>query len=368
MNNYLTVYLKPTNYCTVGCEHCFLPEDVRANKFTTNRESLLTTLKNLKDICVKKQATPQIIWHGGEPLMLEPEYYEEASVMIDEVFGEGNYVLSLQTSLIPYSRKWNNLIINRFGGGLGTSIDFTTRKVRDSSDTYISLWLKRVATARKAGIGVFPIFVPSMSDVGRADEIYKFFKDNEFTRVALERYVQLYEREDPNYPPNKLHSEFLWGLFSNAVADFEERGTCINFKAVTAGFLGVTKNQSGDRWGTSCQSNNIVVEPDGSLNSCPDRSRHEAPFSNIDEGANAFLQSKARRKWIRDSTITHKESHCTTCKFSSWCGSGCPLTPNTPDDEFEGECSGFSRFLHKVDEWVQNNPETTEKLQELWGN
>lgn len=40
----LTVYLKPTNYCNVGCDFCYLPEDVRANKARMSADTLDATL------------------------------------------------------------------------------------------------------------------------------------------------------------------------------------------------------------------------------------------------------------------------------------------------------------------------------------
>lgn len=46
----ITVYLKPTNFCNVGCAHCYLPESVRANKDKMSDETLHKVMQFLKEM------------------------------------------------------------------------------------------------------------------------------------------------------------------------------------------------------------------------------------------------------------------------------------------------------------------------------
>ena len=70
----LTVYLKPTNYCNVGCDFCYLPEDVRANKARMSPETLDATLELIGQLALREgHDRIAILYHGGEPLSLSPE-------------------------------------------------------------------------------------------------------------------------------------------------------------------------------------------------------------------------------------------------------------------------------------------------------
>ena len=38
----VTAYVKPSDYCNVGCEHCYLPLAVRADRATTSRSAAIS--------------------------------------------------------------------------------------------------------------------------------------------------------------------------------------------------------------------------------------------------------------------------------------------------------------------------------------
>ena len=85
----ITVYLKPTNFCNVGCAHCYLPETVRANKEKMNDETLHKVMQFLKEMKEKgKHDQIFFLWHGGEPLILSPDYFWNAGKIIDQYFKE----------------------------------------------------------------------------------------------------------------------------------------------------------------------------------------------------------------------------------------------------------------------------------------
>lgn len=340
----LAIYLKPTNYCNIDCEHCYLLPETRADKYVMTDEALEKTAQFVKDLAIKENHdSVHFIWHGGEPMILPPDYYENASKILDRVIGSEYYTQSIQTSLIPYRSNWKEVIHNRFGSHVGTSIDFTQRQVKSSQDDYITLWLKKVKMAKDDGIRMTPGIVPTRHEVKKAGKLIDWFSDNDFPFFNVDRFSQ-YGEKTFDWPSNAQHAEFLIGLFDRMMERRSNGERCSYINVLIAGIRGVLYGMPGDRWGTPCQKEFIVVEPDGSLNTCPDRAHHEKPFSNIEDGPEAFQQSSGRRKWIRIQNITHKKDHCSTCEFNSWCKSGCPVTPNGPSDGQE-ECSGYKTFL-----------------------
>jgi len=349
----LSVYVKPTNFCTIDCEHCYLSEDVRANK------ELMTdkTLKNTAELVIqlaKREGhdSIHIIWHGGEPLMVNPSWYHNAVKILDSVFGKGNYTQSIQTSLIPYNSKWAPVIKDYFDSFIGSSIDFSQRKVGDSADTYIDLWLKRVERARADGFTIIPMMVPSRMEIGKGEEILDWFIKNDFHAFSIERYSD-FTGKMLDAPKNKHHSDFMIELFDGVIKRLRNGEKASYINVIAAAINGVRYEIPGDRWGGDCQREFLVVEPDGGLNTCPDRTSFEKSFSNANEGVVKFMNAPPRKEWIRIQNINHKENHCMSCEYNTWCKSGCPITNNVKSNK-ESECSGYKSFLNHVKSHLEN--------------
>lgn len=354
----LTVYLKPTNYCNVGCEHCYLTKEVRADKTKLDKASIRKTALFIKSLMESENKdSVHIIWHGGEPLTLPGHYFNEAGEILDEVLP--GHTESIQTSLIPLREEHIPIIQERFCYQVGSSIDFTQRKVKNSVESYQALWLKKVAMARSHGIHVFPGIVPTRNEIDRAGYIIDWLLDNKFDRVNFERYnIYGVHGQPVDWPNNALHAKFLKDLFDETVSRMQRGRPYLYIKQLKAAINGVLFGQQGDRWGGGCQRNFIVIEPDLSINTCPDRTSHDKSFSNIEDGASGFITSESRRRWIRYQEMGHKTRNCLTCEYSSWCRSGCPITPKLSG----GECSGYKSFLNHVKKFANLSEDNKELL------
>lgn len=351
-------YLKPTNYCNIDCEHCYLPKEVRANKSKMDDETLRSSFSLIKNLAIKNNTKDvMILWHGGEPLILPPEYFINASEIIDSIFKDYNLIEAVQTSLIPYRAEFSKLVHKRWGGQIGSSIDFTSRLVRGSTDEYMKLWLSKVELARSDDILIVPGMVPSKLDCANSDFIYKWFVEHDFWIWGLDRYSNFINTL-PNVPTNFEHSTFLIGLFDNVVKDIKSKGIAPHIKPVAACLMGVLYGLPSDRWGSTCQSDFVVINPDGSLNSCPDRSSFEKSYGSLSGGIDSFVDSPLRKKWIRIQQAGHRISDCYDCENSTWCKSGCPITGNACKiNNVIDECSGFKRFISHVRSFVNDSEE-----------
>lgn len=345
----LTVYLKPSDYCNVGCDHCYLPIKVRANKMRMDDDTFKASIETIKTMA-KRQNAPGvlIVWHGGEPLSLPVDYFTE---MADSIQAEiPDAIQCLQTSLIPYSKRWAPLVQKHFWSEIGSSIDFTQRTLKGSASAYQDFWLRKVEMARDDGFQIIPGIVPSKAEIGNGKAIAEWMAKHDFWKWNIDRYNQ-YSGFDPNRPLNKEHSEFLWEVFE-ATMEFAKKGKYMAVNTVRAGLGGVLFNQPGDRWGGHCSHDFLVINPDGKTNACPDKISFEG-FSDVKNGYDGFQQSEARKNWIKLHLLGHRNPDCPTCPFNTFCKSGCPLTPN--DVPTEGECSGYNQYLYKIKSFAQAN-------------
>jgi radical SAM protein with 4Fe4S-binding SPASM domain len=350
----IVAYLKPTNYCNVGCDHCYLTEAVRADRFRMSHDVVSQSAVMLRQMADSRpDGSIRVVWHGGEPLTVSVDWYELATSILDKHLP--SYSQSIQTSLIPYDGSFAEYIHAHCSGAIGSSVDFSTRTLRGSNDRYLDLWLSKVEHARRDGILVIPGFVPSRHEIGRGEFLLSFFADAGFRDVSLERY-NAFGVPHQLRPSNREHSAFLTELLDATVTRLR-RGLATPFiNVLVASIRGVVYQAPGDRWGGSCQSDFVVVEPNGNLNNCPDKSSHEAAYSHIDSGLPGLQSSMARRRWIRLQTAEHRNPHCMECNYHHWCGGGCPITPQLGENG-ETECSGYRRYLDEVARFCAD-PET----------
>ena len=349
----LTVYLKPTNFCNVGCSHCYLPEEVRADKSKMDDNTLHKVMGFLKEM--KKSGNHEqifLIWHGGEPLILSPEYFWNAGRIIDQYFSSDELIEAVQTSLIPFKEEFIELVHTRWRGEIGSSMDFNARRIKNSTESYQKLWMSKVNLARENGIFVIPGITPNKQDCYNAKEIFNWFVERDFFYISLDRYSN-FNGDLPEFSSNREHSQFVIDLFDLSIEYYKKNGKTPYIRTISAAISGIIYDIPGDRWGGSCQSDFIVINPDGKLNNCPDKDSFEDSYGNLFNGFESFQSSPLRKKWIRLQQVGHRIDECFECENANWCKSGCPITGNACEVNGEkDECSGFKSFINHVRDFM----------------
>lgn len=345
MKDRITAYLKPTDYCNVGCSHCFLPEDVRANRHLMTMATLRQSAQLLADLAASRKVGVHVLFHGGEPLTVPLRWWDEAFAVLDEILPDRTQ--SIQTSLIPLRPDHLPMLKEKFGS-VGSSLDFSQRTIKGSVEKYQELWMRKVAMAREAGVGVGVVLTPTRNDIGRARQIVDWVVERDFRYFNMNRYNAFWCPDSPptDRPNNREHADFLWEAFGALMDTMRARGWSPLCGPVAGALTGVMYGIGGDRWAGTCMSNRVVIAPDGKLNNCPDKAGVEAPLGDVAGGCAAWLASPGRREWVRFQATGHQKPWCHGCREFSWCRSACPITPNALDTE--GECSGYLTYLQRV--------------------
>lgn len=352
MEKRLTIYIKPTNYCPVGCTHCYLPKKIRTEKNIMT----MSVLEKISEFISKFQERRNfsevlIYWHGGEPFSIPVKWYYDAKAVLDKYFK--SYTESVQTSLLTIKHEHIPLIKTRFDNIVGISVDFSLRMIKGSNEKYLKKLLEKVEFVREKDINVIPIMVPSKNELGKEEDILSWFEKNQFNSFLLERYNDFGRKgELEDRPTNQEYSSFLINIFNGIMTRMEKKQKAPVVKNIVAGINGVVNFASGDKWGTDCFYNTLVFEPDGSINNCPDKSGWEEPCSNVHDGYYQYISSKKLNNWIRHSKFNHP-MNCFSCKYYSWCKSGCPINYNDSSDE----CKGYYNFLNFVEKSYLKNPD-----------
>ena len=123
-------------------------------------------------------------------------------------------------------------------------------------------------------ISAWELLVPGKKDCYNTEFIYNWFKDRDFWIWSMDRYSNV-GGTLPDFSTNAEHSKFLIELFDLAMKDIREKGFAPMIRTVSAAIGGVLYDSPGDRWGGTCQSDFVVINPDGRLNNCPDKDSFE---------------------------------------------------------------------------------------------
>lgn len=333
----ITVYLKPSNYCTVDCTHCYLSTEDRATRNIIDDKTLFDAL-----IPAQKQAKItnqpiQLIWHGGEPLTLPDtsidqtiDFYHHSNTIFNKVFEGIEYQQYIQTSLIHYSSKFAPLIKTQHGGFISTSYD-KFRHIKGSKSRYTDLWESKITQAKNDGLALGITLVPdaSMADYDECLKTALYLKNLGFETVHIDRGIG----SEPSIPNNHQHSTILKHLFSIQL-EYD-----IEFSAVSAGINLIHNLQKNifspsDRWLPACTKSFFTIEPTGNTHACPDIAASDSWSLEAD--------TINRTRWIRKQVLKPNNSLCQSCTFLPACQGGCPITPIFDDSN---ECAGYKSFL-----------------------
>jgi len=138
----MELIIKPTELCNFKCTFCSSTKIAEHKKDVLKHEQIFTFLKRFPN-------TKTIIVNGGDPLMMDPEYYWTIIRWLDE--HDYDTSISLTTNLWPFYKKpeiWSDLFNNervgvatsfQYGGGRlkGDYTEFTEKDFWKCSDAML---------------------------------------------------------------------------------------------------------------------------------------------------------------------------------------------------------------------------------------
>jgi radical SAM protein with 4Fe4S-binding SPASM domain len=353
----VSVYLKPTNFCNVGCEHCFLSKEVKADKTVMSMEILEAAAVFIKDMqkdlgATYKSIGSTIIFHGGEPLMAPISWYESAMEVLENTLKD-KHSYAFQSSIIPHKPEFYDFIRKHVNSHVGTSLDWSARKINGSPEKYRELFMKRVEEYRENKIACNPSLVPAKDDLGKEKEIIDWFLKNGFSSLQITRFVA-WKYDAPTLPTNAEHSQFLINVFDYLMEKLKKGERVLSVKSIHAVIAGILLGISSDTYSGLCQTLAFTIEPNGDLGMCPNRISYEENYGNVLDGWQAFRRNQRRRQWIVKQQMFNLCDKCTGCENIKWCKGNCPISSHCVGGK-DDDCAGFKMFIDHVRNFISND-------------
>lgn len=335
-----SLLIKPASaVCNLDCAYCFyLDREADPYKALPARRMDDETLERLVDSYLfYSYPNSTFAFQGGEPTLAGLRFFEKL-VRFQERYGRNgqNVSNSLQTNATLIDDAWCELF-RSYNWLLGVSIDGPEeindlyRYNKEGRGTWKKV-IHGIETLQKNKVEFNCLCVLSQANVGKARELYKFYKSLGVTNI---QFIPLAEFDGsgnalPYTIDGSQYGRFLCELFDVWWPD--RRKVRIRF------FDNLAEALAGQKPGTctmheTCDSY-VVVEYNGDVYPCDFFVESGWKLGNVVLDSWSEIARRQRRySFAAKKTLNHPE--CQVCEYQSICHGGCPKFRSGPRGRFE---------------------------------
>lgn len=357
-----TLILKATETCNSNCYYC----DVVRKQGTGTSMSLEVLEQVFRRIDEYLQARPEetveLLWHGGEPLLLGPEYYRAALEMQDRCCGRthGRITHAIQTNLTCFTEEFIEIFRGLGITGVGTSYDPQPHMrgpgPEIDSALYNTRFLRAVELLDRHDIGWGMIYVVTRMSLRNPIEVFYFLTNLRLSGGVNMNPVLIYDEERRDVAVTAAEfAEFLGAIFPvwwkhrDRYPGFEPFKSYV--KNIIEGGTALSCMDSG-----TCTYHHINIAPNGDTSQCG-RSGDWGllPYGSILHRTVEDILTDTQRDQLDERVRMLPRTECAGCRFWELCHGGCPLDAWSQHRDFMHQsewCASKRIFIEKYFEPV----------------
>lgn len=281
-----TVIAKPTKECNADCSYCSSPPDNQGYWSVDQFRIMWDRLKDrLTDEC-------SWIWHGGEPMLLSPDFYRECYKIA--IKDKPDIKFAMQTNLLLYkSTRWKDLFENEFGSRVSTSFDpdEVNRTIKGSASKYSKAFYSKLNEVLHDGFR--PMVIGTYTDSSahlthKMYELSKSYGDRAFTVRYNYRYPAGREAnsEVKDIMSPKVYGEMLIDIYNRWIKE-TPAFVITPLDQMFKGAIDATYSVQQCPWTADCGGRFLSIQPNGDLYNCSefaDLDNENYRFGNIFNG------------------------------------------------------------------------------------
>lgn len=323
-----TVIAKPTKKCNADCSYCSTPPDGNGPWSVSD---FIRYFDNIKD---QLSAQAVWLWHGGEPMLMGPDFYEKCYEHAIKTHPQIRF--SMQSNILLYNTlRWKKTLNEVFKGSLSTSYDpdEENRTIQGSPQKFHKVFFKKLDLMIEDGFKPSVIGTYTKESMDLALPLYEKslnLKEKSFSLRFNYRYPvgRAYNQGESISPED--YGLMLLNLYNKWIKDNP------NFMITPLDeMLGKVIGVEGSRcpWTNSCGGRFLSIDPDGSVYNCAEFGSlgqsledegllNEYKFGNLNEHSiKELMSSKACLNISRRRIQTPKD--CQSCDHYAECEGGC---------------------------------------------
>jgi uncharacterized protein len=196
---------KVSKLCNLRCRYCYEFAEL-GRRERMGRDQLRRMYTHIRDYYVRRdeqdgcRTTVTIVWHGGEPLLIEPAFYRRTFEDQREIFGGALRVENtLQTNLTVLDEERVRLLREGFGA-IGVSVDlFGGLRVNIAGRDRQSVVIDNMERLRREGIPFGCITVLTRANLHRVREVFRFYERADLGFRVLPLFEGAYAGQHGSY-------------------------------------------------------------------------------------------------------------------------------------------------------------------------
>ena len=313
--------IKISRFCNLRCRYCYEMEHL-ADRRRMSLTQIERMFEHIAEYYRGSGKRMDFVWHGGEPLLIEPAYYAGIAALQRRILGGAalEYRNNVQTNLTRLNEETLTLL-SGFFDGVGVSLDvFGDQRVNTAGKPIEALVRENFRILAEEGIAFGCIAVLSRKNVDRVEDIYRFVE----THVRSIRFLPIYRTAFFGQQDGLALSDAqICDAYCRLVDLWLASEQPVRVRPLEDYLINVTRKLTANSLKTYYDKQDgevvYIVGTDGALYSLSDAYVAELCHGNIFESPlPAVVQSEGSRKAVRAARLRMR-SACGPCAMFGAC-------------------------------------------------
>lgn len=314
-----SVIIKPTRLCNANCSYC---SSTPIDRTVMTGEAFERIVDQLAPNAID---TLTMIWHGGEPMLLGPDFYLRAYDYARRKIPSVRF--GIQTNLLLYdSQRWKTVFNTVFAHRVSTSFepDGAHRLLKGSGQAYATRFLRKLRAVMEDRVQPVVISTLSSDTLHHADTMYDMSLTFPAGRFGLRlNYVYRAGRNlHGSEPGAREYGETLVRLYDRWIREMPGFGL-VPLNQMVRRVIGAEKSRCP--WSKACSGRILGVEPNGDVYNCSsfaDLNDQQYRFGNIFSHAFEELMCSPAAVLAHRRRVSLPRD-CLECAHLAECEGGC---------------------------------------------
>lgn len=348
--------IKVSKLCNLRCNYCYEYPSL-SDRRRMSPEQLRSMFVHIAETYAGSEREMSFVWHGGEPLLIEPSYYDEVFSIQKAVLEPAGISFSnaVQTNLTFLSDQIITLLKKGFSS-VGVSLDlFGSERVGPGGTPFEDRVVANLQRLREAGVYPGCITVLSRATVNHVHEIYRFYETIGLSFRLLPIYRTGYPGQQARHAlsPSEISAALieaadLWFASESEIQVRPIHDYVIN--AIRWLFRDVVVPQ---KYTPGEAEAVFIVDTDGGLHTNGDAYDPRFRHGNIFEQSFAEMrQSPGYRLSVLSST-ERMAATCGSCQLHGAC-SGFYMGQATPEQRIEEDGKLICSVARPVQDYIRD--------------
>ena len=325
----LTVIFKPTYSCNLRCRYCYARNERDAIQTKMSIAEAIAAFDWIQSYCsFSKIDSVNIIWHGGEPLLMGVDFYKEIIPYATSKLKDHGIKLhnAIQTNATLITDDYIEIFKQYFNSKIGISLDYNSSTRVDALGNNINEELEdKLQLLANSGIKVGVICMITPENVNDPAGMYEWFKQHHMSFRA-NRMFPITENDIAYSVTLGEYVNFICKLFDIMVND-EQPLIIKTLEEYVHAFL--TGKSRLCCLSGNCGDAYLAIVPDGSIFPCGRFSDDNYRLGNIFSSPEDVLKKKHDIMFSNNFDAAAKLLDCEKCTWQTICHTGCPHAQST---------------------------------------